>query len=62
MSITRPRKRSSETAETARRPRVLVTVLPAAHGLAEARDAYRRAAFARAMEELFEDRDVTRGR
>jgi len=38
-----------------RRQRVRATAVP---GLAEAREEFRRAAFARAMDDLFEDRDV----
>lgn len=42
-----------------RRQPVRATALPPSKGLAEAREEYRRAAFARAIREMSEDRDLT---
>jgi hypothetical protein len=55
--------RAAGVADVARERRqpVRATALPVDRGLAEAREEFRRAAFARAMDDLFEDRDV-RGR
>lgn len=50
-----------DAVEATRSPRVRATTLPADRALDEARQTYRSAAFARALTEMFADRDLTTG-